>query len=329
MTIEKRSSGNYRIREMKKGRMYSVTIDHKPTKREARDLLDQMERKNPVLVSNGSVTFCEAYEGYKETKGAILSPSTLKGYRTNFKQVPEWFKTMRLIDIEPRHIQKVINDFSVDHSPKTVKNLHCFISTVLRLYGHKDTSVTLPQARREPIYIPSKEDVGKLLKAVSGSKYEVAVRLGIYGLRRSEIMALTVDDLKPDNTLTINKALVEGEEGSVLKSTKTVASTRTIILDQELADLIRKQGYIYDGSPSRLTMAVAAYEDVAGLPHFSLHKLRHFFASYLHDLGYTDKQIQAMGGWSTDMVMKRVYTHAMEMDEAKKRMAAELGNLVQ
>lgn len=327
MTIEKRANGNYRVREMKKGKMYSVTVDHKPSKHEARELLDRMERKNPVLISNGSITFCEAYEGFRDTKGAILSPSTLKGYRTNFKQVPEWFKGMKLIDIEPRHIQKVINDFSVDHSPKTVKNLHCFISTVLRLYGYKDTSVTLPQARREPIYIPSKEDVSKLIKAVSGSKYEVAVRLGIYGLRRSEILALTVDDLSPDNVLTINKALVEGEEGTVLKSTKTSSSTRTILLDAELADLIRRQG-VYDGSASRLSMAITAYEDVAGIPHFPLHKLRHFFASYLHNLGYSDKQIQAMGGWATDMVMKRVYTHAMEMEEAKKRAAAELGNLV-
>lgn len=134
-------------------------------------------------------------------------------------------------------------------------------------------------------------------------------------------MALTLDDLSPDNVLTINKALVEGEHGSVLKSTKTTQSTRTIILDPQLADLIRQQGTIYDGSSSRLTMAVTAYEDAAGIPHFSLHKLRHFFASYMHELGFSDKQIQAAGGWSTDMVMKRVYTHAMEMEQAQKKMA--------
>ena len=74
-------------------------------------------------------------------------------------------------------------------------------------------------------------------------------------------------------------------------------------------------------------MAVTAYEDAAGLPHFSLHKLRHFFASYMHELGFSDKQIQAAGGWSTDMVMKRVYTHAMEMETAKKDMAQNLAHI--
>jgi len=321
MNISKLKSGSYRIRETRKGKTYSVTVDHKPTQSEARSLLDEMQAKNPVLLSNRSITFSQAYEGFKETKGAVLSPSTLKGYRTAFRALPAWFTSMQIVDIEPRHIQKVVNDHSVSHSPKTTKNLHCFVSTVLRLYGHENTSVTLPQAQQAPVYIPSKEDVGRLLKAVHGSKYEVPVRLGMYGLRRSEIMALTLDDLSADNVLTINKALVEGENGTVLKSTKTTQSTRTIVLDPQLADLIRQQGTIYDGSSSRLTMAVTAYEDAAGIPHFSLHKLRHFFASYMHELGFSDKQIQAAGGWSTDMVMKRVYTHAMEMEQAQKKMA--------
>ena len=162
MNISKLKSGSYRIRETRKGKSYSVTVDHKPTQAEARSLLDEMERKNPVLLSNRSITFCEAYEGFKETKGAVLSPSTLKGYRTSYRGLPAWFREMQIVDIEARHIQKVVNDFSVDHSPKTVKNLHCFISTVLRLYGHKDTSVTLPQAQQAAFYIPSKEDVSRL-----------------------------------------------------------------------------------------------------------------------------------------------------------------------
>ena len=326
MNISKLKSGSYRIRETRKGKTYSVTVDHKPTQAEARALLDDMQRKNPALVSNRSLTFSQAYEGFKETKGAILSPSTLKGYRTAFRGLPAWFTSMNIIDIEQRHIQKVVNAYSVDHSPKTVKNLHCFMSTVLRLYGHDNTSVTLPQAQQGPVYIPSKEDVSRLLKAVSGTKYEVMIRLGIYGLRRSEALALTPEDLSEDNVLTINKALVEGEHGSVLKSTKTTQSTRTIILDPQLADLIRQQGF-YTGSASRLTMALSTIEEMAGLPHFSYHKLRHFFASYMHELGFSDKQIQAAGGWSTDMVMKRVYTHAMEMETAKKDMAQNLAHI--
>jgi integrase len=60
-----------------------------------------------------------------------------------------------------------------------------------------------------------------------------------------------------------------------------------------------------------------------GIPFFSLHKLRHFFASYSHELGYSDAVIQAIGGWETDHVMKSVYRHAMNKDQAKKNIAAD------
>jgi hypothetical protein len=49
----------------------------------------------------------------------------------------------------------------------------------------------------------------------------------------------------------------------------------------------------------------------------------------MHDLGYSDKQIQEFGGWKTDEVMKTVYQHAMKMDEVKKNIAVNIGNLLE
>ena len=40
MTIEKRANGNYRIVEMRNGIRYRITVDHKPTKNEAKKLLE-------------------------------------------------------------------------------------------------------------------------------------------------------------------------------------------------------------------------------------------------------------------------------------------------
>lgn len=324
MNITKLPSGSYRIRESKNGRSYSATVDHKPSQREAREVLDELQKNDPILADRASMTFSQAYDGFISAKTSILSPSTVKGYRTAFRGLPEWFTKMPLHKIDRTHVQKVVNDYSADHSPKTVKNQYGLVSAVMNFYGCRECPVTLPQAVKPSVYIPGKEDIASLLKVASGSKYEVAIRLGIYGLRRSEILALTLDDLSPDNTLTINKALVEGVGGSLIKTTKTTASTRTVKLDPDLADLIRQQGCIYDGGATRLSMAVATFEEAAGLPHFPLHKLRHFFASYMHELGFSDKQIQEAGGWAStnNSVMKSVYMHAMNMDEAKDRMAA-------
>ena len=48
----------------------------------------------------------------------------------------------------------------------------------------------------------------------------------------------------------------------------------------------------------------------------------------MHQLGYTDKQIQAFGGWKTDGVMKTVYQHEMEMEKAKSEMASTFSTLI-
>ena len=327
MNIEKRGPNAYRVRETKNGQTYSLTLDHKPTKGEARELLDELQKADPILADRHGMTFCEAYEGFISAKSSILSPSTVKGYRTAFRGLPAWFTEMELTKIDRTHVQKVVNDFSQDHSPKTVKNQYGLVSAVLHFYGARECPVTLPQAHREDVYIPSREDVARLLQVASGSKYEVAIRLGIYGLRRSEILALTIEDLAEDNTLTINKALVEGVGGKVVKTTKTTNSTRKIKIDPGLADLIRQQGCIYDGGTTRLSMAVATFEEAAGLPHFPLHKLRHFFASYMHELGYSDQDIQEAGGWASGHVMKSVYRHALDKEATMDRMAADLSGI--
>ena len=326
MNITKLKNG-YRVRETKNGKAYSINLDHRPTQKEARELLDDLQKVDPILADRHGMTFCEAYDGFCSAKASILSPSTLKGYRTAFRGLPAWFTQMELTKIDRTHVQKVVNDFSKDHSPKTVKNQYGLVSAVLHFYDCRECPVTLPQAQREDVYIPSREDVARLLQVASGSKYEVAIRLGIYGLRRSEILALTIEDLAEDNTLTINKALVEGVGGKVVKTTKTTNSTRKIKIDPGLADLIRQQGCIYDGGTTRLSMAVATFEEAAGLPHFPLHKLRHFFASYMHELGYSDQDIQEAGGWASGHVMKSVYRHALDKEATMDRMAADLSGI--
>ena len=124
------------------------------------------------------------------------------------------------------------------------------------------------------------------------------------------------------------KALVQNEKKEwVIKKTKTESSTRTIVIPDHVADMLRTNGF-YEGSPENLYFCLRRAQKRLGMPLFPLHKLRHFFASYMHDLGYSDKQIQEFGGWKTSDVMKTVYQHAMEMDKAKLSMANNFGNLI-
>lgn len=323
MTIEKLQSGNYRIVEMRNGIRYRAIVDHRPTKTEARDI---MEKK--IGSFHNSMIFKHAAEVYIQSKENVLSPATIRGYRSLILNLDDNFMGSRIDQITLPVLQTLINNYSVNHSPKSVRNLNGFVMAVLKYNGSDVKSPRLPQKEKKDIYIPTEEDVKRILQEFKGHRYEAFIVLATMGLRRSEICALTPEDLN-GNVLTINKALVQNEKKEwVIKQTKTESSTRKIILPDELVKLLNEKGF-YEGNPENLYFNLQRAQKRLGIPQFPLHKLRHFFASYMHDLGYSDKQIQEFGGWKTDAIMKTVYQHAMEMDKVKANMANSIGSLMQ
>lgn len=136
--------------------------------------------------------------------------------------------------------------------------------------------------------------------------------MACYGLRRSEICALTTNDIEGDIVhITKAKVLNENKEW-IIKNTKTTASTRDIIIPIEIAHKIQEKGYIYKGHPGHITEFLHNAQAKVNIPQFSLHKLRHYFASKMSAMNVPEEDIMRFGGWETDYVMKGVYRHAME-----------------
>jgi integrase len=326
MTIEKLPSGSYRITQMENGKRFRITLDHKPSKIEAMKLIAEAVEKRPEKVN---MTFDDACAAFIDSKANILSPSTKREYGNMRRKIPQDFSKKYLTSITSMDVQKLTNDWSANLAPKTVRNYANFVLAVLKSADIEIKSPHLPQKEKKTAYIPSENDIIAIQEQLKGTEYEIPFFLLCLGLRRSELCALTIDDLN-GNTLTINKALVLNESKQwVIKATKTTDSTRTIIIPQDIADKIRERGYVYKGHPANLYDNLRRAQDRAGIPHFKLHALRHFFCSYMHDLGYSDKQIQEMGGWAdASQVMRNIYKHAMNMDRAKAEMSAQVSNLL-
>ena len=171
--------------------------------------------------------------------------------------------------------------------------------------------------RKTDTYTPTLEDVQKVLEAVDGTRWDVPFNLAVFGLRRSELCALTMDDLE-GNYLTIHKALVwDGSQWVTKDYPKTTESFRTIYLPDYLVEKIHRQG-MPDVYIHRINAKLHKVQDSVGVPRFRLHDFRHFFASHAHALGLSDADIMATGGWKTDHVMKSVYRQAMRTEEAMK-----------
>ena len=87
MKIEKLPSGSYRIRKTYKGQAYTVIFDSKPTQKEAMQAmakeLDRVQEKRT------SMTFRDAANEYIESKRNVLSPATIRGYKSYMGSLSE------------------------------------------------------------------------------------------------------------------------------------------------------------------------------------------------------------------------------------------------
>jgi integrase len=319
MNITKLPSGNYQIREMHNGKRYSVTVPYKPSKKEAQELIRKKIDDTPI----DSMSFEKAAQKFIDAKSNVLSPSTIREYTRTLCNLPDDFKKKDISKIDDYELQKLVNEHSLTHSPKTTANVYGFIRAVIRLFNPKTTiSATLPQKRRTEAYTPTVEDVKRILEEVKDTDYYVPIFLATMSLRCSEICALTIDDLNGDN-ITIDKAYVRSNDGWTLKPCpKTDASNRTITLPHDLAERIKEQGYIFNYLPNQIDKKLYRVQKKLGIPKFGVHRLRHFFASYAHELKiFSNAQIQEIGGWSTSDIFERVYRHSMNTDEAKTEIA--------
>lgn len=343
MTINKLPSGSYRIEHMEKGKRYRFTVDHKPSQKEALILLAERMKTDNAAGGKHSTTFARAYQNYIDSKSNILSPATIRGYESIYKNIPDSLKQKSIYDIDGIMVQSVINEYAggeslkkgcegKQRSAKSVRNMNGLIVSVMKMARPElILKTTLPQKEKKSIYVPSDNDVKAILEEAQGTKYEIPLLLATYGLRRGEIAALTIDDLNDNNELTICKDKVQNakKEWIVKQIPKTEESNRKIYLDDRTANLIRENGGIYDGHPELIYRFLTNAQKKLEIPAFPLHMLRHYFASATHEMGLSDADIMAMGGWKTDHIMKTVYRSAMEknLSEGKIKFAGKMAAL--
>jgi len=303
------------------GKRHSLTYDHDPTKRELERDVAKLRSTSPV---DKRLTFKKAAESYIDMKKNILSPSTIRSYNTIINNaIPESFLKKALTDLTAADVQILINDHSKTHKPKTTRNLHGFVSAVVGMFRPElMLHTTLPRKAEFKPYVPSNDDIKKILDASSkdpGS--HIPFQLGVMGLRRGEICALTLEDIN-GTELSINKSLVrnDNKEWVIKELTKTEAGMREIYIPKKLVKEIKKNGFFYTGTPNNLVKKLNRYQDQLQIPRFRFHDLRHFFASYAHSVGMSDADIMASGGWKSDYTMKTIYRHEMNAREGQKKL---------
>ena len=256
------------------------------------------------------LTLKQAYKRYVDSRTDTLSPSTIREYtRAQDRDFPA-LMGMKLKDITPELVQTAINEASAKYAPKTVRDKHGLLHKVLKLYApHIILNTDLPRSVQSEVYVPTTEEVAAALNAAN-DVLRVPILLASRGsLRRSEICALTKNDVT-DFGVNITKAMVKDTDKQwVIKPPKTEAGTRFCPLPPDVIKDVKK----YDFSqitPDKIERQWQRLKEAQGFK-FKFHAFRHYWASLLHSKGFPDQYIAKIGGWSTIEMLHRVYAHAL------------------
>lgn len=335
MKIEKLPSGTYRARVVvghhQDGRPIRKSFSHYDKVKLRRIIAEYEDEHRDKTVRR--LTVGEALNALIGAKKATISPSTMRGYVSLHQNIKNRFSglcTAYIDEVSKKDVQAVVDRLVEEgDSPKTIRNYHAFLSSAFDLQDMTLPKVRLPQKTVPQVHIPTEDAMHQIAELTAGTPLEIPVALAAFGLRRSEICALSIDDLDGD-VIHIHRALVRGADGGLyMKGTKTTSSDRFVRLPSSLADRIREEGCVTGLTPQGLSKRWDRFLKRNKFPPYRFHDLRHFFVSYCHNvLHLSDAQIQAITGHQTPLIMRQNYMHAMNMDASADLVAAQLGDLV-
>lgn len=262
------------------------------------------------------VTLGKAVDKFISARSNILSPSTIKAYksyrRTRFKGYMD-------CDIGKIDYQRMVNEEAEKISPKTLANAWRLITASLQYMN-----IDVPKVKTPPIPKSTRpwldyEQIKTFLKAVRGKDCELAALLALNGLRRSELLHLSYEDIDTKRGIIhVRGASVYNEKGQFVakKTNKNYTSTRDVhIVIPRITELLSdKDGTIITTKPNTTYVQVNRLCREVGLPEVGVHGLRHSFASLAYHLKWSEATTMREGGWANTSTIHKVYTHLAAAD---------------
>src|SRR6201993_5010327 len=153
--------------------------------------------------------------------------------RAKLHILPKW-GSVRLTKMRTIELQDFFNSFSPRLAPKTIRNMHACLRTVLtqdKTWGiirvNPAQGVRLPRkkARKPPVLLP-KQDIRRVIDVLPEPTKSIVTLMVVGSLRVGEVAALRWERIQPDR-IEIVERFYEGE----FDDTKTDAGRRSIPFD--------------------------------------------------------------------------------------------------
>lgn len=262
------------------------------------------------------ITLGTAIDNYIKDNDSVLSPSTINCYRS--------YRRTRFCDYmdddaEEINYQKMVNRECKLVAPKTVHNAFRLVTASLRHAGCEVPSVNLPQKPKADRPWLDFQQIQILLDKCKGKPYELGIILALHGLRRSELLHLTADDVDTEAGLIhVRGASVVGTANKLTQkdTNKNRTSTRDVhIVIPRLNDLIRgKDGRLITTNPTTLYGSINSLCRRNNLPEVGVHGLRHSYVSLCFHLGWDVQTVMREAGYSNTQTPNEIYRHLAAQD---------------
>ena len=340
-------SGSWRCEVRVNGEKYSFV----------RETQDEAERAGLLKKLQGSsdtdnrdkilktITISDAIDSYLNDTSNVLSPSTVKSYRSmqeyRFQSVMgrpiastiNWQAVVN--DEADCYVKKKVKTKDPDNpyrvittgkkiSPKTIENAWGLIQTVYNYYKLPLDDVRLPKSPKTEHLFLEPDQIKIFLKAIEGHRFELPYLLALHGLRRSELVAVKKSDIRKlkesKNYIHVRGAMVYNEHGELIEkdTNKTEESTRDVpVMIPRLLTLVNEaqDGSLSPAKPGSYLHPLDTVCKNNDLPEVGLHGLRHTFASLCYHLRIPELVTMKWGGWSDPTVVREIYTHLAKKDE--------------
>ena len=272
------------------------------------------------------ITLGQAFSKFVSEREISCSPSTIARYEEYQEIYFRDILDIRLCDIDNELLQDKVNQLSTCYAPKTVKNAYNHLHSVLEefLTDHF-WKVHLPPEEPSEFYIPITAEVEELI-AEADNKILVPILLAAYGgLRRSEVCGLKKSDFT-EKGVHIRRAVVyDRHKKPCVKLPKTKAGYRFVPLPGSVIYMATHWNG-FGILPNSLTRSFErTVKRLDGVPYFSYHKLRHYYASKLHAEGVPDQYICKVGGWKSPQTVQKIYQHTLR--DVEKEMNTKIASI--
>jgi integrase/recombinase XerD len=277
------------------------------------NIIIKKAEKDERILKPEAINFLKEYDKYLKWKR--LSESTLKSYYGGVTRFLTYYHNHSISELTNNHVNEymyylVEKGYSSSAQNIAISSIKMFYSKIVNKNLNID-SIERPRRSRPLPKVIAREDIEKMLAGINNIKHKAALLL-IYslGLRRSELINLQLKDID-SKRLTINIRNAKGKKDRTLPVSETLM--KRIIAYYKM---YKPKQYLFEG-----TIAGRQYSSVSlqKIFHknmdrvkpgntFTLHCLRHSYATHLLENGTDIRYIQELLGHKSTRTTE-IYTH--------------------